>query len=579
MRLALNVTNSSNILRLVSSGASYRAPNGTILSSFAAPSASTTGITFDGTNLISCDYSTDIITVHDGVSSTILSSFAAPATNPRAVTFDGANLISCDANTNTIYVHDGVSSTILSSFATSGTSVRGLTFDGTNLISCDFVSDLIYIHDGVSSTILSSFAAPGSSTLGLAFDGTNLISCDSSADLIYIHDGVSSTILSSFAAPGTQPYGLAFDGTNLISCDLTTDLIYIHDSGFDGAIAPTSITLKEGIAGTQQFVASGGLPPYTYTTTGTLPGDMSFTVDTATWTDPGLENDTYSFTIKVTDNTGDFVTQVVSGTVGSSVDITNAELLASNDSEKGRMRYGSGWWSDDGGHLYTTDWDVETFHLTSDLDLTSMNYENLYSWTSQKMFGVAINSTGTTAFIFNEDRGIRQLTLNTPYSLSGTSTVTTSNNNYIKNSLGNNYNLFGGTMSRDGQYIYTMSSDLVVHRYTLATPFVLSSIVSLLPDAGQEVDLSADPTAVTPTPWGLCISHDGRWVHVADRNADAMYQWKLSTPYDLSTIEWVGEYVDSGNLNALAGMASHPTDASIVYALGQIHGISKWRVS
>ena len=123
-------------------------------------------------------------------SSTILSSFASPNTRPFGLTFDGTNLISCDVDSDRIYIHDGISSTILSSFASPSTIPSGLTFDGTNLISCDSDLHMIYVHDGVSSTILSSFASPSSNPSGLTFDGTNLISCDSDLRMIYKHKSV-----------------------------------------------------------------------------------------------------------------------------------------------------------------------------------------------------------------------------------------------------------------------------------------------------------------------------------------------------------------------------------------------------
>jgi hypothetical protein len=199
-----------------------------ILSSFASPNASPYGLTFDGTNLISCDFTTERIYIHNGVSSDILGSFASPSGVPYGLAFDGTNLISCDNSTKMIYIHNGVSSSILSSFASPSADPTGLTFDGTNLISCDNSTKMIYIHNGVSSDILSSFASPNESPRGLAFDGTNLISCYFSTKMIYIHNGVSSDILSSFASPNESPRGLAFDGTTLISCDSSTDMIYIH---------------------------------------------------------------------------------------------------------------------------------------------------------------------------------------------------------------------------------------------------------------------------------------------------------------------------------------------------------------
>ena len=161
-------------------------------------------------------------------SNTHKSSFATPATTCTGLAFDGTNLISCDSNTDLIYIHDGVSSTISSSFATPATNCVSITFDGTNLISCDIITKRIYIHEGVSSTISSSFDTPATTCQAITFDGTNLISCDRGTNLIYIHDGVSSTISSSFATELTATYGLAFDGTSLISSDNTTNLIYTH---------------------------------------------------------------------------------------------------------------------------------------------------------------------------------------------------------------------------------------------------------------------------------------------------------------------------------------------------------------
>jgi hypothetical protein len=75
-----------------------------------------------------------------------LSSFVAPSTGPTGLTFDGTNLISCDTVSDRIYIHDGITSSILSSFPSPSGTILGLAFTGTNLISCDNGTDLIYIH-------------------------------------------------------------------------------------------------------------------------------------------------------------------------------------------------------------------------------------------------------------------------------------------------------------------------------------------------------------------------------------------------------------------------------------------------
>lgn len=180
-------------------------------------------------NLISCDRTTNLVYIHEGITNTVTSSFATPGTSILGLTYANGNLISTDSITDLVYIHDGITSSITSSFATPTTSTGALAFDGTNLISASDVTDFIYIHDGITSSITSSFAAPSSGTRAIVFDGTNLISASHTTNLIYVHDGITADILSSFAAPGTEIIDLAFDGANLISYDSGTSLMYIHD--------------------------------------------------------------------------------------------------------------------------------------------------------------------------------------------------------------------------------------------------------------------------------------------------------------------------------------------------------------
>jgi hypothetical protein len=48
----------------------------TVTSSFASPAAIPTGLAFDGTNLISCDYSSDLIYIHSNKTTTHLLTLA-----------------------------------------------------------------------------------------------------------------------------------------------------------------------------------------------------------------------------------------------------------------------------------------------------------------------------------------------------------------------------------------------------------------------------------------------------------------------------------------------------------------------
>jgi DNA-binding beta-propeller fold protein YncE len=131
--------------------------------------------------------------IHTSPTAIIKSSFSTPSSHPRALAVDPStgNLISCDYTTDLIYIHSGISVSVLSSFATPGGSPTGIAIDPStgNLISSGAGTDLIYIHDGISVSVLSSFAVPAGNPMGLAVDPStgNLISSDYTTDLIYIH--------------------------------------------------------------------------------------------------------------------------------------------------------------------------------------------------------------------------------------------------------------------------------------------------------------------------------------------------------------------------------------------------------
>lgn len=198
-----------------------------------------------GHYLYSGCFETQTISKHNGISETILESFTAPGVGyVSGLTNDGTNLISGESIDELIYIHDGFSSGITNSFAAPGGlgGISGLAFDGTNLISSDWFLGKIYIHNGISSGISSSFDSPSTGSKfprGLTVIGGNLVSMDANSDRIYVHNGVSSGIITSFPSPAASPNGLANDGTNLISGDNGTygvedDHFYLHNGVSSG---------------------------------------------------------------------------------------------------------------------------------------------------------------------------------------------------------------------------------------------------------------------------------------------------------------------------------------------------------
>jgi len=71
----------------------------------------------------------DKISVHSGVTVTVSSSFAEAGDYAMGLTFDGTNLISCDHTLDKIYIYTGLTASISSSFAAPATYPVGLAFD------------------------------------------------------------------------------------------------------------------------------------------------------------------------------------------------------------------------------------------------------------------------------------------------------------------------------------------------------------------------------------------------------------------------------------------------------------------
>ena len=64
---------------------------------------------------------------------TVIRSFAAPSANVRGLTWDGRTLWVADDNANRIYQIDPVTGTIVRWFAAPSNSTGGLTWDGRTL--------------------------------------------------------------------------------------------------------------------------------------------------------------------------------------------------------------------------------------------------------------------------------------------------------------------------------------------------------------------------------------------------------------------------------------------------------------
>jgi len=104
---------------------------GDVLSSFSAPSAGTTGLTYDGTDLWTVD-TLNREFVQLSVSGSVISTFPLPVevVTPVDIAYDGTNFYVTDKTGDRIFQLSS-GGTVLSFFDCPCTQPMGITFDGT----------------------------------------------------------------------------------------------------------------------------------------------------------------------------------------------------------------------------------------------------------------------------------------------------------------------------------------------------------------------------------------------------------------------------------------------------------------
>jgi DNA-binding beta-propeller fold protein YncE len=173
--------------------------------------------------------------------------------------------------------------------------------------------------------------------------------------------------------------------------------------------------------------------------------------------------------------------------------------------------------------------------------------------------GVAFSSDGTTLVVLNNSDALFQYSLATPFDLSTASYASkTLNPELAPASLSDPQDF---CFSPDGTKLFVQGR-FAVRRWDLATPFDIST-ASLV--AG-----SLSITSQTGTKTGIAISPDGTRLYICCANSDPIYEYALSTPFDLGSGSYTGRSLAfNGTATNLNSMAVHP-DGDRVFVLSDV---------
>lgn len=348
----------------------------------------------------------------------------------------------------------------------------------------------------------------------------------------------------SVSAQDTAPSGLTFssDGTEMYVMGLIEDDViqYTLSTAFDVSTAsytrnlivttvePNPRDVQFNSDGTIMFISgrTNGLHKYTLSTgwdisTATYNSSTAVTASgqtepwgffikpdgTKVWVGDGSNKFIYEYNIETPTKILDLST----GSVFEVSSTTDTNVILSNPADSGTIS-------------------AATLLLSSDgsWNLANASYDNVVNTVSAQIGtprGLFFSSDGTSMYVLDMTADdVNQYTLTTPWDISAISFVTSFS---VTTQEINPTGLF---FKEDGTAFYIIGrTNATLYRYTMSTPWSIATASYNSPTSGLLV------SSEESDPYGLFFKPDGTKVYVCGFNNDTVYQYSLSTPWDAST--------------------------------------------
>jgi len=447
---------------------------------------------------------------------------------------------------------DVSTSTFVDSFSVAGhgTGPRGVAFnsDGTKMFVVDTIGDAIIEYTLTTpftlfhTTFVDSFSVAGQETsphdVVFSSDGTKMFVVGSIGDAVYEYtlssafDVSTSTFVDSFSVAGQDnaPLGLAFstDGTKMFVVGTVGDAVYEYtlSSAFD--------------VSTSLFVDS-----FSVAAQDTSPGGVAFSSD-----------GTKMF---VVGDNGDAVYEYTLSTgfdISSTVTFVDSFSVAGQDSSPTGVAFSS-----DGTKMFVVSFsgdDVNEYILSSAFDVSTASFVDSFSVAAQETNsnGLTFSSDGMKMFVVGQSGDdVNEYTLTTPFTLFHTTFVDSFSIAAQENSPG------GVAFSSDGTKMFVIGQvGQDVNEYTLSSAFDVStaSFVDSFSIAAQEIN-----------PLGLAFSSDGTKMFVAGNVGDDVNEYTLSSAFDVSTASFVDSFSVAAQDLSPGGVA-FSSDGTKMFVVGTI---------
>jgi len=349
----------------------------------------------------------------------------------------------------------------------------------------------------------------------------------------------------SFSSQETNPYGLLFnsDGTKMFVTGNTSDATFqyslttawdLSTASYDSVSLDHTTVMTDPFGtrfnsdGSKFYVVASNDTIYQYSTallTQTL--DLS----TGNYFNHTLTENT-QFPLSNAGNVQSFQLEVTGGAIGynlagASYDSVSFSV-ASEETVPYKIRF-----NNDGTKLYVMGVvgdDINQYTLSTAFDLSTASYDSVsFSVASQETdpYGLAFNNDGTKMYITgNVSDSVFQYTLSPGFDLSTASYDSVSLNVNSQDTIPTGI-IFNNTGSK--MYMIGQSSDQI-HQYTLTADFNLST--------ASYDNVSFSIASEETSPMDMAFNSDGTKMYIVGSSSDTVFQYSLSTAYDISTASY-----------------------------------------
>jgi len=217
----------------------------------------------------------------------------------------------------------------------------------------------------------------------------------------------------------------------------------------------------------------------------------------------------------------------------------------------------------DGTKMYVVDRPtvkVYQYSLSTPWDISSASYDNIsldVSGQASNIRFIFLKPDGTKMWCTSVDTDkIYQYSLSTPWDIS------TASYDNISFDVGSQDSWpLGIFFKPDGTKMYVVGGvNVKVYQYSLSTPWDISS--------ASYDNISFDVSGQDTDPQNTFFKPDGSKMWMAGGNLDKVYQYSLSTPWDISSASYDNISLDVSNLDTQLHAVFFKSDGSKMYVVG-----------